>query len=615
MRRRLLLGMLFAAALTWSASASAAAGFELTPVGRLPFPERGYVVDLPTGIAAGPGTVVVRENGRPVTSLQVSPLGHVRIAYGVVLALDTSDSMTGGPLAAALAATHAFLQHRQPDQRDGIVAFNSSLDVLQQPTASGPRLEAALARPLSTAYGTRIYDALDRSLALLRGARLSTGAIVLLSDGADIGSRSSIEQVLASARARHIRIFTIGLRSGAFDSAALRRLAAGTGGTYAEASSPGQLQAVYGALGQRLAGEYVIQYRSELAPQTHVRVSVAVDGVGTAAATYVAPKPSGLAPFHRSLASRILLSRGGEALLVLLVAALAAFAVASVTRPRGRAVVDRMRDFTAGAPAAPRGKAVRRVLGVRPQTQHRRLAKLEEELEIARIDLTAGQVVLATVVVTLLVVVLLAVVAPVLAILGLLAPLAPRTLIRRKLRSVRDEFAEQLAPNLQVLASSLRVGHSFIGALTLVVENANEPSQSELRRVLVDEQLRVPVDEAIRAVAVRMENRDLEQVAVLAELQRTAGGNAAEVLDTVVETLRGRADLRRLLKTLTAQGRMARWILSGLPVVVGLGLWLLQPTVMRPLFVTGIGQVLLVVAVLLVMSGSLIIQKIVDIKV
>ena len=71
-----------------------------------------------------------------------------------------------------------------------------------------------------------------------------------------------------------------------------------------------------------------------------------------------------------------------------------------------------------------------------------------------------------------------------------------------------------------------------------------------------------------------MANRDLEQVALLAELQRTAGGNSAEVLDTVVETIRERADLRRLVQTLTAQGRMARWILTALPVVVAGFLWL-----------------------------------------
>jgi tight adherence protein B len=87
------------------------------------------------------------------------------------------------------------------------------------------------------------------------------------------------------------------------------------------------------------------------------------------------------------------------------------------------------------------------------------------------------------------------------------------------------------------------------------------------------------------------------------------------VLDTVVETLRGRADLRRLLRTLTAQGRMARWILTCLPVVAGLAMWLLQGPLMRPLFTTQVGQVLLALAALMVVAGSLVIQKLVDIDV
>jgi tight adherence protein B len=243
------------------------------------------------------------------------------------------------------------------------------------------------------------------------------------------------------------------------------------------------------------------------------------------------------------------------------------------------------------------------------------LARLELQLEIARIEIPAMQVVLFTVAATLFMVIVLALLSPILAVLGLLTPLVTRSLVAFKLRKLREEFAEQLPPNLQVLASALRVGHSFIGALTVVVENAHEPSQGELQRALTDEQLGVPVDEAIRRVAVRMASRDLEQVALLAELQRTAGGNAAEVLDTVVETLRQRADLRRLIRTLTVQGRMARWILTSLPIVAGALLWLLQGPLMKPLFTTGAGQVLLVVATLMVVAGSLIIQKIVDIDV
>jgi tight adherence protein B len=253
--------------------------------------------------------------------------------------------------------------------------------------------------------------------------------------------------------------------------------------------------------------------------------------------------------------------------------------------------------------AAARTRARRGVLG-----------RLERDLEIARIETSATRVAALTLGGTAIAVVVLAAFSPIVAVLGLMTPLVTKAAVGRKLREVRDLFADQLAPNLQVLASALRTGHSFIGAMRVVVENAHEPSQSELRRVIADEQLGIPIEDAIRRVAERMQSRDLEQVALLAELQRTAGGNAAEVLDTVVATLRERADLRRLVRTLTAQGRMARWILSSLPFAALALMWLLQPAAVAPLFETTTGHMLLVVAGVLVVLGSLVIQKLIDIK-
>jgi tight adherence protein B len=130
-----------------------------------------------------------------------------------------------------------------------------------------------------------------------------------------------------------------------------------------------------------------------------------------------------------------------------------------------------------------------------------------------------------------------------------------------------------------------------------------------------DEQLGVPIDEAIRRVAERMESRDLEQVALVAELQRTTGGNVAEVLDVVVATIRDRQDVRRMIRTLTAQGRMARWILTGLPVFTGLAFYAIQPKLAGPFYGATVGQVVLLMAALSVIVGSLLIQKVIEIDV
>jgi tight adherence protein B len=618
--KTLLVTILITLVATVAATAATAAPDQLqtTPVGRLPFPERGFVIDLPDGVTASRGAFRITENGRRVENVDVDALGTAGISYGTVLAIDTSLSMKGAPLLAALSAGRSFVAHRAAGQQIGVVAFDGRVRVLRRPEPDDGQLTRLFSGAPDVAFGTRIYDALERSLALLDRARLSAGSIVLLSDGADLGSRAELDSVIAKARAQHVRVFTVGLRSKAFAPSVLRKLAAETGGSFAEASAAGELASIYEALGQRLAGEYVVRYRSTAPPESDVDVKVAIHGVGVATTSYRAPTPSGLAPFHRSLLSRFLLSGFAVALLALFVAGLAAFALLVVLRSRESKVVDRVQQFAGDTPevAASDQDSWHRAAVRRARVEGQGgLARIERQLEIARIDMSATRVVLLTLGATVLAMFLLGLIAPIFMILALLTPLGTKGLIERKLRQVRGEFADQLPPNLQVLASALRVGQSFIGALTVVVENAHEPSKSELQRVLTDEQLGVPIEEAIRRVAARMGSRDLEQVALLAELQRTAGGNAAEVLDTVVETLRERADLRRLVQTLTAQGRLARWILSALPIAAGLSLAAIQPTAILPMVQSGVGQIGLVVAALLVVTGSLVIQKIVDIKV
>jgi tight adherence protein B len=112
-----------------------------------------------------------------------------------------------------------------------------------------------------------------------------------------------------------------------------------------------------------------------------------------------------------------------------------------------------------------------------------------------------------------------------------------------------------------------------------------------------------------------MESKDLEQVALVAALQRETGGNTAEVLDRVTETMRDRMGLRRLVRGLTAQGRMSRWVLTAIPVVLLVLLTSINPRYMDPLYTTAVGRALLVVAATMVVAGSLVIKRIVNITV
>jgi len=139
--------------------------------------------------------------------------------------------------------------------------------------------------------------------------------------------------------------------------------------------------------------------------------------------------------------------------------------------------------------------------------------------------------------------------------------------------------------------------------------------KSEMQRVVADEQLGIPMQHSFAIVAERMASRDVEQLALISELQQEAGGNSAEVVDRVAETVRERFDLKRLIQTLTMQGRMSRWIVSGLPIAIILALQVENPHYLHPLVASTAGKVVFGLAAAWAVAGSYVIKRIVEIEV
>lgn len=243
--------------------------------------------------------------------------------------------------------------------------------------------------------------------------------------------------------------------------------------------------------------------------------------------------------------------------------------------------------------------------------------RIAPEAEIAGIHEDLGRILFATVAGGLILGVAVAVLvgSPWGLLAGLAAPLVTRSVVKRRVARTRKLFEQQLADNLDVVSSALRVGHSIAGSFAVTVEAADEPSRSELGRAIAEEQLGVPLDVALRNVAGRMQSRDLDQVALVVRLQRDAGTNAAEVIDQVAENVRGRMDLERLVRTLTAQGRMARWIVSALPLFLFGAMFVLNREYLAPLWEMDLGKAGMVLALIMIATGSLIIKKIVEIEV
>jgi len=587
------------------------------------FPVRSYVLSLPTGRKLSIHDVKVTENRRPVAEPSLVPESEASTtAFGVVLVLDTSYSMTGEPIAAAIRAEEAFVKRLNPKEQVGAIDFNRNTKVVLPLTSDPSKIAQTLAATPPITTGTHIFDAVAQAESMLTAAHISSGSIVVLSDGADTGSRHSLPSVARDAVASNLRIYTIGLDDSSYAPRTLKALAAAGHGEYAQAKAQA-LAPLFDRLGELLSNQYLLSYKSLVGADKPVSVRVQVSGVpGVAITGYTTPAvPAPKVPngtYSPSIGSRIWGSAVTMIVIALLAAAVIALLVIAALQPKRSGLPARMAEFVSirglqkdkGEPAA----VATDESASEPQGFW---SRLEETLEIAEINVSPEALVAGTIVATALTFLLIyaGTGSPGWALFALAIPYFAREWVNRTLARRRNRFAEQLPDALQVVASALRSGHSLAGALAVVVESASEPMKSEMQQVVAAEQLGVPIQDSMMVVAKRMASRDLEQLALVAELQREAGGNAAEVVDRVAETVRDRFDLRRLVKTLTMQGRMSRWIVSAIPIGIVLILQLENPHYLHPLLASTGGKVVFALAAGWAVLGSFAIKKIVEIEV
>jgi tight adherence protein B len=600
------------------AAAAQAVAPRLTESSTSGFPDRAYLLALPKTQALNASQVQVTENTNPVVSLAVTPPGGDK--SGAILLIDASNSMKGAPIKNAMAASRAFLAERKKDLPVAIVVFGPDDNVLSDFTTDEAALTKAVSTTPATSEGTHIYDALVDAVNKAKDKGLERTTVVLLSDGTDSGSSTSRAEALQAAADQHVRVISVGLSSPQYNSETLKALALRTGGRYVETATPAELQPIFKEIGQQLSNEYELTYRSLLPPQVPAKVVVSVAGHAPATASYTTPAldvtPQGT--FEKNWIDETITSPWLMIFVIVAVLALVGFAIFSAIDVRNRSLRRRMSQYVtvpSEEESRLRRAEVTQMLADRAQRTVGGTAwwqRFETDVELGRFGLSplaiAGWTIVGGIAASIVVALYFQSLAGLL--VGLLAPFVTRYIVSRRVRKMRRAFEEQLADNLDVLAGAMRTGHSTMGALSVMADSSIEPSKTEFRRVLQDEQLGVPLDDALMVMARRMESYDAEQLALVMRLQREAGGNTAEVLDRVAEVIRGRMELRRLVDVLTAQARISRWILTGLPIFVLLSLTFSGGDYLGPMLHSLAGKIALVFGAILVLIGSFWIKQI-----
>lgn len=207
---------------------------------------------------------------------------------------------------------------------------------------------------------------------------------------------------------------------------------------------------------------------------------------------------------------------------------------------------------------------------------------------------------------------------PVSILIGVVAGyILPQVYIKRRQAQRLHRFEEQLVDMLNLMVSGLRAGYSTLQALEAVSNELSPPISEEFRRVTQEIRIGIPQEKALENLLRRVPSVDLDFIVTAMNVQREVGGNLAEILDTISETIRERVRIKGEIRTKTAQARASATIVSLLPVLLSLYLWFVNRAYFMTFFSNGLlcGLLALGSAAMLIIIGYTVMMRIANIEV
>jgi len=595
--------------------------------------------NLPEGFSLGSAPLRVEAGGQELSAeLTVTdrttraPEAAQRSA---LLLLDTSGSMSDGDIAAARAAALDYARSLPADVAVGVITFADRPKLVVAPTTDRAELAAGLSgvRP---GGNTALYDAVRLAVSTLDGEG-GKQRLVVLSDGVDTASSTSLGRAVTLLDSHGIAADIVAFGEVSDDTSAFRQLAAPGGGRVLAATDVAELSDAFTAIARSFTEHAVItvQVPGTLAG-TSVPLTVTV-GTGAAAlstSTKVAfaravlppaadPPETGAITWLPQLSWQMWLLAGfifgGILLSALLLLGLG-------RRDDSRKdVVDQIARYAEHRNAAPEKPAenpfARTAVTWTDEVLRSRGwdEKVAERLDLASIRMKPGEWTLlriCTAVVAAGVLMLVGLNVLIAILLGaILGWVGTALLVSVRISRRRAAFADQLPDVLQLVAGSLQSGFSLAQALDAVVRDGTEPAAGEISRALAETRIGVGLEDALDKVALRMASDDMKWIVMAIRIQREVGGNLAEVLLTTVSTMRERAQVRRQVRALSAEGRLSAYVLLGLPIGLAGFFLVARGDYMTPLYTTTFGWAIIACSVLFMIVGAFWMSRLVKVEV
>ncbi|MFT4010071.1 MAG: type II secretion system F family protein [Nocardioidaceae bacterium] len=562
-----------------------------------------------------------------------------------VLAIDVSNSMKGARFEAAKQAAQTFLSTAPDDLLVGLVTFAGEVKEVATPSQDHEALAQTI-DGLTLSQGTQLYNGVKQAVAAT--GKDGSRSVLVLSDGAD-STDTPITAALDAIRVAKsgqntVKVDVVAIAQAEQPRAKLTQIANAGRGTVLDADDPAKIEALFAGEAAALAQQILVTAPlTDAVRGTEGQLSVSVNAgdqpySGSAFVSVSEPvvKPASPAALEPSDLGGTTITQ--PMMLLGLTAAAVAFGVLIITacgglaKPKTDAVQSSIEAYT--RQGAKKLQAAKNAEAAANQSMKQQAvdvaqnllksnkdleSKLGTRLEAAGMSLKPAEWLLlhAGVALGLGIVLLLVKSGSLIAmLLGLVVgAIGPWFYLGFKQKRRIKAFNAQLPDTLQLMAGSLSAGLSLAQSVDTVVREGTEPIAGEFRRAIIETRLGVEIEDALSGIADRMGSKDFEWIVMAIRIQREVGGNLAELLNKVAETIREREYLHRQVLTLSAEGRLSVWVLGGLPPGFMAYLMMANPTYITPMFHNPIGWAMLITMALLETAGVLWMKKLVKVDV
>lgn len=623
---------------------------EIVDINGSRYPEGGQtqvVVEFRNfGEDLNPEALEVTANGEPVSELVVEPVSASSVPVGVALVIDASGSMEGAPMEAAKAAAVSFVNQARAEDRIAIVSFADTVQVLTGFTGNKDGLIQTI-NAVVPANETAFNDGVLQGLALFEeaNARGLLPNMIVLTDGDDTASEATLADTVAAVESSGVRTFGVALEGSEFNPDAVQQVAEAGGGLFLSTPNPEELESLYGDISREISNTLVARFVSPVSTPGEVDFAVAYQGLsssqtfavsgyavttttqpGVTTTTTLAPLTTQVVESGALLAIDTLMLVGAAGIaLTLFLFIVILFGREDEDDP-GR-FAKRLQAYGRKGPKEAeedrswlqRIPLLNRFSQAAEEEVKKRglLSGVNSALQQANIPISPGEAILGmfglSAVGGILVGIFNGLIAGVIAFAVFL--LISVFLIRFAGGREKRKFENQLPDTLTLLSTSLRAGYSLLQATEAVSTEAPNPTAREFGRAIAEARLGISVTDALQGIVDRTQSDDFEWAVMAVEIQREVGGNLAEVLQTVADTMRARNRLKGEIRALTAEGRISAFVLGSLPFAMGLFLWTTNREYLQPLLNETFGRIAIGVGLLLMAGGIFWLKKIVDIEI